>query len=121
VLGSASGVQPDQLLKTELPSGDTESVIVVYDDVFVGFTTFATQPSGEPVVHARPPPDTVPPPPPDTEAVTGNVLGSNFATTIFGPFMYSVQDAGEPDTGQHPDQLLNDEVASGVAVSDTVS
>jgi hypothetical protein len=121
VLGAPeTGVHPDQLLNTEFGPAVAVSVTVAYAVVFAGFGTAIVQPSVDPVVQLRPPPLMVPTPVPDVAAVSGHVLGSNRADTAFAALTLTVQTFGVSAAGIQPDQLLNTELASGVAVSVTV-
>jgi hypothetical protein len=116
----ATGLQPVQLLNTELASGVAVSVTVSYAALLPGFATAAVHPAVEPVVQLRPAPEIVPTPVPSVEALSANVLVSNFAETYFAPLIETVQLAGAPATGVQPVQLLKTELASGVAVNVTV-
>jgi hypothetical protein len=107
-------------LNTEPPSGVARRVTVRYEVLFAGFGTPAMQPSGEPVVQSRPAPVIVPAPVPVVDALSGIVLVSNFALTVFTALTRRVHAVGSPDTGEHPVQLLKTEPSCGVARSVTV-
>jgi hypothetical protein len=77
---------PDQPLKTEL-----ESVGVAASVTVAPFAGFALHPAVEPEEQVIGPPETVPDPAPARLTVSGYVLGSNLAHSVFSPFMVNVQ------------------------------
>ncbi len=104
-------MHPDQLFRIQSWAGVAVSVTLA------PFASIALHPSGVAALHAIPPPSTLPLP--VTVTPRAYVLGSSRTVTVFADVIWTVQSV--PDTRLHPVQYLKTELASGLAVSTTVS